>query len=74
MTKAELIEQQITELPAEEQLTLARRVMDRYAPPEEYELSSELRATLRERLAEAKAHPESGLPWESVKAEILRTL
>jgi putative addiction module component (TIGR02574 family) len=74
MTKVELIEQQITELPAEEQLTLAQRVLERYTPPEDYELSPELREVLRERLAAAKENPAGGIPWEEVKAGILKTL
>jgi len=74
MTKAELIERQITELPAEDQLTLAQRVLDRYSPPEAYELSPDLRQTLRERLADAKANPGDGIPWNEVRVSILKTL
>ena len=73
MTKTELA-QQILELPVEDQLELAHQVLMLNAPEPDFEISPALRQTLRARLADAKANPETGVPWEEVKESILKRL
>jgi putative addiction module component (TIGR02574 family) len=37
---------------------------------EDFELTPELKAELDRRLAEHEANPDSGIPWEEVKAHV----
>jgi putative addiction module component (TIGR02574 family) len=70
MTKAD-ITQEALKLPVEERLELAHSLWasieaDADTPP----LHGWQRKTLVERLAEARAYPAGGIPWEEVKARI----
>ncbi len=68
MTKSE-ITQEALQLPLEEQLELAQELWANISPPD-FELTPELRKMLRERLAEAKANPGAGVPWEEAHQRI----
>jgi len=70
MTKAELRDQ-VLQLPLEDQLDLVQEVWDRAGPEPSFVLTDELRELLRERRREALEHPEAGIPWEEVEAELL---
>ena len=62
-------------LPVADRLRLVGDLWDSIAqdaPDEAFPMTPELQAELDRRLAEADAHPESGVPWEQVRADILR--
>lgn len=71
MTKADLIRQAL-ELPLDEQLDLAQTLWEHASPETDFTLTAELRDLLESRLLEARANPEAGVPWEDVKARLLR--
>lgn len=71
MTKADLTRRAL-ELPIEEQLDLAQTLWEHASPPAEFTLSPELAELLEERLQEARENPDAGIPWEEVKARLLR--
>jgi putative addiction module component (TIGR02574 family) len=71
MTKADLTRRAL-ELPIDEQLDLAQRLWEHASPPAEFTLSPELTELLEERLQEVRENPEAGIPWEEVKARLLR--
>ena len=71
MTKADLIRQAL-ELPLDEQLDLAQTLWEHASPESDFTLTAELRNLLESRLLEARANPEAGVPWEEVKARLLR--
>ncbi|HVG07901.1 MAG TPA: addiction module protein [Thermoanaerobaculia bacterium] len=41
-------------------------------PATDSSLSDELKKLLEERLLEARSNPKAGIPWEEVKARLLR--
>lgn len=72
MTKADLTRRAL-ELPIDEQLDLAQTLWEHASPPaDEFALSPELAELLEERLQEARENPDAGIPWEEVKARLLR--
>jgi len=71
MTKA-AIARLALELPIDERLDLAQTLWDSASPPEDFELTPELRNLLDDRLREAEAHPEAGVTWEEMKARLLK--
>ena len=71
MTKADLIRQAL-ELPLDEQLDLAQTLWEHASPETDFTLTAELRDLLESRRLEARANPEAGVPWEDVKARLLR--
>jgi putative addiction module component (TIGR02574 family) len=66
MSATEILEQ-IRRLPAPEQREIAERILSECG---EDELSPEQIAELERRATEARAHPERGTPWETVRAEM----
>jgi len=71
MTKADLTRHAL-ELPIEEQLDLAQEIWEHASPSADFSLSDELKELLEARLLEARTNPEAGIPWEEVKARLLR--
>ncbi|MFL6292139.1 MAG: addiction module protein [Thermoanaerobaculia bacterium] len=71
MTKADLTRHAL-ELPLEEQLDLAQELWVHGSPSADFSLSDELKELLEARLLEARTNPEAGVPWEEVKARLLR--
>lgn len=67
MTETEV--RKLLDLPARERAELAARLWESLEH-EALPLNAEEKALLDERIAEADAHPEAGIPWEQVKAEI----
>ena len=65
MSEAEI--QKLLELPPNEKAEIARRLLDSLPAGKvpDWHL-----AILHERLAEADANPDAGIPWEQVKAEL----
>lgn len=62
-------------LPVAERLQLVGDLWDSIAadaPDEAFPMTPELAAELDRRLAEADADPAGGIPWEAVRADILR--
>jgi putative addiction module component (TIGR02574 family) len=62
-------------LPVEERLQLVEELWDsiaRDAPDEAFPMTPELAAELDRRLADLDANPDAGIPWEQVRANILR--
>ena len=62
-------------LPVEARLQLVEDLWDsiaQEAPDEAFPMTPELIAELDRRLAEADANPDAGIPWEQVRANILR--
>ncbi|MEO7086285.1 MAG: addiction module protein [Gemmatimonadaceae bacterium] len=62
-------------LPVADRLKLVGDLWDSIAeesPDEAFPMTPELAAELDRRLADADAHPEGGMPWEEVRANILR--
>ena len=58
--------------PVDERIRLAQAVWDRLADQgHEPELSDELKAELDRRIEEMDRNPDSGIPWEVVKARLL---
>lgn len=63
------------DLPIQDRLQLVEDIWDSIAQeanahPETLALSDTQRAELRRRAADADAHPEEGVPWESVRDEL----
>jgi putative addiction module component (TIGR02574 family) len=56
----------IRELPFEEQYEVFEQLRDDFDP----ELTPEQIAELERRAADARAHPERGIPWETLRAEM----
>ncbi len=71
MTKADLTRHAL-ELPIEEQLDLAQEIWEHASPAVDFSLSDELKELLEARLLEARTNPEAGIPWEEMKARLLR--
>lgn len=60
-------------LSAEEQMQLFDalwEIVDEYAAPDAFELTSEQRAELDRRWEQHVRHPESAIPWEEGKARL----
>jgi putative addiction module component (TIGR02574 family) len=62
---------EVLKLPVADRLSLIQQVLDSVIGEfdEEAEFSPAFRAELDWRIAEDKAHPERGIPWEVVEAE-----
>ncbi len=73
MTKKQ-IQQEVLQLPVEEQLELAEAIWDRLEAELQLELPEWQRRLLDERLAADDADPEAGSPWPEVKQRILDSL
>lgn len=73
MTKTDL-RQEALALPVEDQLDLAQALWENASPPSEFEISPELKELLEARLKDAQEHPDDGLTWEEVKAEVFKRL
>ncbi|HYX25576.1 MAG TPA: addiction module protein [Thermoanaerobaculia bacterium] len=71
MMKADLARLAL-ELPIEEQLDLAQTLWDHASPPADFTLTPELEEVLEARLREAQANPGAGIPWEDMKARLLK--
>ena len=71
MTKADLA-RRVLELPLDDQLDLAQEIWEHASPSTDFTLSDELKELLEARLLEARSNPEAGIPWEEVKARLLR--
>ncbi len=71
MTKSDVTRMAL-KLPIEEQLEIAQTIWERAAPAPDFTLSPELKDLLEARLLEARANPEAGVPWEEVKARLLK--
>ena len=64
-------------LPIAERIQLVEDIWDSIAReanahPESLPLSDAQRAELRRRVADADAHPERGVPWETVRDDLFR--
>ena len=62
-------------LPVADRLRLVGDLWDSIAqdaPDEAFPMTPELASELDRRLADADANPDAGIPWEQVRAEILR--
>lgn len=69
----EAILQQVKALSVEEQAELMDRLHEEY--PESFpELTDEMKLFLDERLSDADANPDAGIPWEVVKAASLKRI
>jgi putative addiction module component (TIGR02574 family) len=68
MSAVEILEQ-IRRLPPEERHEVVEKVWEEFGDFDD-ELTPEQIAELERRAAEARAHPESGIPWETVRAEL----
>jgi len=71
MTKTDLTRLAL-ELPIDERLDLAQTLWDSASPPDDFEVTPELRELLDCRLREAEASPEAGITWEEMKARLLK--
>ena len=71
MTKTDLTRLAL-ELPIDERLDLAQALWDSASPPDDFEVTPELRDLLDARLREAEANPEAGITWEEMKARLLK--
>lgn len=60
------------ELPIDERLDLAQTLWDSASPPDDFEVTPELRQLLDARLQEAEDNPEAGITWEQMKARLLK--
>ena len=65
MSATQVLEQ-IRKLPFEEQFEVFAQLRDDFDP----ELTPEQIAELECRAADARAHPERGIPWETLRAEM----
>jgi putative addiction module component (TIGR02574 family) len=64
----------LRELSVAERLQLVEDLWDSIAqdaPDEALPITPELAAELDRRLAEHRAHPETAVPWETVRAELM---
>jgi putative addiction module component (TIGR02574 family) len=68
MSATEILEQ-MRRMPDAERRELVQRIEDEFANFSD-ELTSEQIAELERRAADARAHPERGIPWETVRAEL----
>lgn len=59
---------QIRQLPPQEQREVFEQLRDDFDDNDE--LAPEQIAELERRAAEARAHPERGIPWETIRAEM----
>ena len=66
MSASEILEQ-IHRLPLAEQYEIAEKVREEYFDDE---LTPEQNAELERRAEELRQHPERGIPWETVQAEL----
>jgi hypothetical protein len=73
MTKTELAQHALA-LPIEEQLDLEQEIWEHAFPPSDLRLSDDLRGLLKERRAEALAHPEEVVPREEARVRLLDLL
>ena len=60
---------QIEKLPPDEQQEIAEKIREKYGDLDD-ELSPEQIAELERRAEELRQHPERGIPWETVQAEL----
>ena len=65
MSAAQVLEQ-IDRLPVEEQREVFEQLRDKF----DDELTPEQIAELERRAEELRQHPERGIPWETVQAEL----
>ncbi|HEX5399742.1 MAG TPA: addiction module protein [Verrucomicrobiae bacterium] len=65
MSASQVLEE-IRKLPFEEQYEVFEHLREDFDP----ELTTEQIAELERRAAEARAHPERGIPWEQLRAEM----
>jgi putative addiction module component (TIGR02574 family) len=68
MSATEILEQ-IRQLPEDERREVAGQILEEFGDFDD-ELSPEQIEELERRAAEARAHPERGIPWETVRAEL----
>ena len=68
MSAAQILEQ-IEQLPPEEQQAVAEKIWEKYGDFND-ELTHEQVAELERRAEELRQHPERGIPWETVQAEL----
>jgi putative addiction module component (TIGR02574 family) len=68
MSAAEILEQ-IRRLPPAEQYEVAEKVRQEFGDGDD-ELTAEQIAELERRAEEMRRHPERGIPWETVQAEL----
>ena len=68
MSATEILEQ-IRRLPPAEQLLVAEKVRQEFGDFDD-DLTPEQITELERRAAEAQAHPERGIPWETLRAEM----
>jgi putative addiction module component (TIGR02574 family) len=71
MTRADL-SRLAQELPVDEQLELAQELWEQASPPPDFTLPSDLKDLLETRLLEARSNPQAGIPWEEMKARLLK--
>jgi putative addiction module component (TIGR02574 family) len=71
MTRADLARLAL-ELPVDEQLELAQELWEHASPGTDFIVSAELKDLLEARLLEARSDPKAGVPWEEMKARLLR--
>jgi putative addiction module component (TIGR02574 family) len=71
MTRADLTRLAL-ELPVDEQLELAQELWEHASPATDFTVSAELKELLEARLLEARSDPQAGVPWEEMKARLLR--
>jgi putative addiction module component (TIGR02574 family) len=65
MSAAQVLEQ-VNRLPFEEQREVFERLREKF----DDQLTPEQVAELERRAADARAHPERGIPWETLRAEM----
>jgi len=68
MSATEILEQ-IRRLPEEERREVTGQILEEFGDLDDG-LSPEQIAELERRAAEARAHPERGIPWETLRAEL----
>jgi putative addiction module component (TIGR02574 family) len=68
MSATEILEQ-IRRLPPQEQQEVAERVVEEFGNFDD-ELTPEQVAEFERRAEELRQHPERGIPWERVQAEL----
>ena len=68
MNAAELLEQ-IRQLPEDERREIVQQILDEFTEFDD-ELTPEQIAELERRADELRKHPERGIPWEQVRADV----
>jgi putative addiction module component (TIGR02574 family) len=68
MSATEILEQ-IRRLPENERREVTGQILEEFGDFDD-ELTPEQIAELERRAAEARAHPERGIPWETLRAEL----